>query len=503
MPETNRRRRRLTTLAALVGAVFAVGSIAAPAYAAPAVKSATVDVSQPGSLTVHKYEKQDPTTDPGNGTEIALGDYTPLAGVEFSIQQVEGIDLATNAGWADANALTAGFASAAPRYADEAVSAVTGQGRTLAAATADVTDALGEASFADLDLGLYLVTETSYPGGVTPSAPFLVTVPLTDPDSGSGWLYDVHVYPKNSVTTATKTVTDAGDIALGDEIEFTITSDIPNEASIDGYRVVDVMSGSLDYSSTAVTLSNGTEIAEGTHFTVGHDAETNTVTVDFTAAGLVVLAANHTAQVIVEITAAANAVAEISNTAYVYPNAGSFDVEPGDPNGPQVTPPIVTKWGGFEIQKLDEAGAQLAGAEFSVFTSEADARAGANPITLAGQTVHAVESDGRLVLAGLRYSDWADGAQIAEEADYQTYWLAETKAPEGYELLAAPIEFTVTAATTAAGIDLEVENVPSNAGFMLPQTGGTGTALIYAAGALLLAGAILMLVRSRRHKVVS
>lgn len=497
MPETNRRRRRLTTLAALVGAVFAVGSIAAPAYAAP------IDATESGSLTVHKYEKQTPTTDPGNGTEIDLGDYTPLAGVEFTIQQVEGIDLTTNGGWAEANALTADFASAAPRYADEAVTAITGQGRTLAIATADITDALGEASFADLDLGLYLVTETSYPAGVTPSAPFLVTVPLTDPDSGDGWLYDVHVYPKNSMTTATKTVTDAGDIALGDEIEFTITADIPNEASIDGYRVVDVLSGSLDYSGTAVTLSNGTEIAEGTHFTVGHDTESNTVTVDFTAAGLAVLAANHTAQVIVEITAAANAVAEISNMAYVYPNAGSFDVEPGDPNGPQATPPIVTKWGGFEIQKLDETGVQLTGAEFSVFTSEADARAGVNPVTLAGQTVHAMGGDGRLVLAGLRYSDWADGAQIADDADYQTYWLVETKAPEGYELLAAPIEFTVTAATTAAGIDLEVENVPSNAGFMLPQTGGTGTTLIYAAGALLLAGAILMLLRSRRRKVVS
>ncbi|WP_194420362.1 SpaH/EbpB family LPXTG-anchored major pilin [Microbacterium abyssi] len=497
MSEIQRHRRRLTTVATLIGAVFALGSIAAPAYAAP------IDATETGSLTVHKYEKQDTASGlPNNGTEVTVPGYQALEGVEFTIQQVEGIDLATNAGWADANALTAGFADAAPRYTEQAVDAITAQGRTLGAAEADTTDASGEAFFGDLDLGLYLVSETSYPGGVTPSAPFLVTVPVTDPENLDDWLYDVHVYPKNSVTAAQKTVTDADDIALGDEIEFTITSDISNEASIDGYRVVDALNSALDYTGTAVTLSNGTAITAGTHFTVAHDEVTNTVTVDFTAAGRLMLAANHTAQVLVEITTTANAVAEISNSAYIYPNAGSFDVDPGDPNGPQVTPPIITKWGSFEIQKLDETGTQLAGAEFSVFDSEADARAGVKAIELDGQTVHAVDGNGILTLSGLRYSDWADGVQIAEEADYQTYWLVETTAPEGYELLAAPVEFTVTAATTATGVDLEVENVPSNAGFMLPQTGGTGTTLIYAAGALLLAGAILMLVRVRHRKVV-
>ena len=46
----------------------------------------------------------------------------------------------------------------------------------------------------------------------------------------------------------------------------------------------------------------------------------------------------------------------------------------------------------------------------------------------------------------------ADNAAVAVgEEGYQSYWLAEIVAPDGYELLAAPIEFTVTAATTAVG----------------------------------------------------
>ena len=99
---------------------------------------------------------------------------------------------------------------------------------------------------------------------------------------------------------------------------------------------------------------------------------------------------------------------------------------------------------------------------------------GTNAIALAGSTEFAVAADGTVTISGLRYSDWADNATVAVGEDgYQSYWLAEIVAPDGFELLAAPIEFTVTAATSAVGVDLEVVNVPSNAGFTLPLTGGT------------------------------
>jgi uncharacterized surface anchored protein len=47
-----------------------------------------------------------------------------------------------------------------------------------------------------------------------------------------------------------------------------------------------------------------------------------------------------------------------------------------------------------------------------------------------------VAGDGTLTLSGLRYSDWANGAAVAPgSADYRTYYLVETTAPAGYELL--------------------------------------------------------------------
>lgn len=71
------------------------------------------------------------------------------------------------------------------------------------------TNAQGVAQFTELDVGMYLVIETQAPQAVTvPAEPFLVSIPMTrigDTAEGEAsqnqkqWLYDVTVYPKNSI----------------------------------------------------------------------------------------------------------------------------------------------------------------------------------------------------------------------------------------------------------------------------------------------------------------
>ncbi|GAA2862041.1 SpaH/EbpB family LPXTG-anchored major pilin [Paenarthrobacter ilicis] len=494
MSNPNSRRLWKTAAATIAGAVLAMSFSVAPATAAP-----LVDGTQKGSITVHKFERPStPTGLPNNGTSVDTTGLTPLQGIQFSIQQVNTIDLSTNAGWDAAHNLSSVFSPANPS------GSITGAGFTLGTSQSQTTDAAGTAAFGNLPVGLYLVTETNYPAGVTPSAPFLVSVPLTDPDNKDNWLYNVHVYPKNSITGAEKTVTDAPDVKLGDQIDFTITGDIPNEAVIDGYKIVDALDAKLTYVGATATLVDGTTITAGTHYNVVFDAASNTVSVVFTPAGLAVLAAHNDTRVQVVVNTTVNTIGEIENEALVYPNLGSFTALPGQPGGPIVTPPVVTKWGEMTLQKVNENGAALAGASFSVFATEADAKAGTNAIALNGQTTFAVAADGTLTISGLRYSDWANGAAVAPgSADYRTYYLVETTAPSGYELLAEPISFLINQASTTVGIDLQVKNIPSNSGFQLPLTGGTGTGVLYAAGALLVVGAGLLLVRSRRSSTNS
>ena len=88
-----------------------------------------------------------------------------------------------------------------------------------------------------------------------------------------------------------------------------------------------------------------------------------------------------------------------------------------------------------------------------------------------------------------------------------TYYLTETKAPGGYNKLSAPIEITITDAKNAAGDaapDGIVDDkgattgyvqatVVNSAGFVLPTTGGMGTALFTIAGVVLMGASVLVL----------
>ncbi|WP_289108355.1 SpaA isopeptide-forming pilin-related protein [uncultured Dubosiella sp.] len=97
-----------------------------------------------------------------------------------------------------------------------------------------------------------------------------------------------------------------------------------------------------------------------------------------------------------------------------------------------------------------------------------------------------------------------------------TYFLQETKAPAGYNLITSPIEFEITSTqenkelksvsikigektvngTVSTGtVNTTVENTK---GTTLPETGGMGTTMLYVAGGILLVGSAVLLVTKKR-----
>ena len=75
-----------------------------------------------------------------------------------------------------------------------------------------------------------------------------------------------------------------------------------------------------------------------------------------------------------------------------------------------------------------------------------------------------------------------------------TYYLEETHAPSGYNKLTERKPVTITSGQTTAH-EVYVEN---HAGAELPNTGGRGTTLLYAIGAVLVIGAAVILIARRR-----
>lgn len=186
-------------LAGLLAGAMMLGSMSATAFAADATTTTKMPtiVNRTGSLTIHKYEYNDNGGKTGTGetsdaTNVPEG-AKPLAGAGFTIYKV-----------ADVNELT-NYYSTNPEALPDVTTYVDNGEIKSDYSDKKVKDEVktndkGIAEFKDLDLGFYVVIETSTPDKVTtPAAPFLVSIPMTTA-KGDNWLYDVHVYPKNKTT---------------------------------------------------------------------------------------------------------------------------------------------------------------------------------------------------------------------------------------------------------------------------------------------------------------
>ena len=108
------------------------------------------------------------------------------------------------------------------------------------------------------------------------------------------------------------------------------------------------------------------------------------------------------------------------------------------------------------------------------------------------------------------------GSPVIKGLDDNTdYYLYETLAPKGYNLLDGPVQFKITAEYTTDGSALLANyptvkvgtseastnlstNVINKEGSVLPSTGGMGTTLFYLLGGLLVVGAGVVLVTKKR-----
>lgn len=212
-------------LTGLLSAALALSLCAMPAMAddgednaqTPTIKTSvsTIDKTKKGSITIYKYLHSTDLTGSVAGTgeqQKVPNEATPLKDAGFTIYQVKTANelVAYYEAASDDAAVTADSFFKTPDnktaenlndgIANKVVKDKTGK-------TERKTDKNGYVQFADLNVGMYLVIETTTPDSVVkPVDPFLVSIPMTrvqDGEQATGgqlkeWLYDVVVYPKNS-----------------------------------------------------------------------------------------------------------------------------------------------------------------------------------------------------------------------------------------------------------------------------------------------------------------
>ncbi|MBS6752959.1 MAG: SpaH/EbpB family LPXTG-anchored major pilin [Varibaculum cambriense] len=517
-------------LAVLTGMVMAFMGLAGVGAASA---DTILGTSQPekASLTVHKYLGAT-TNLKHDGTAIDAGELTgktPLEGVNFKLYQVEGVDVSTNDGLKLAQEI------AAVSLKDDVVTTGITVGATTyklaATPTTKTTGANGEAKFADVERGLYVVVEdlegsTKIMNGseevvkekITPIAPFAVTLPMTNPD-GTAWNSDVHVYPKNQENTLDKKVVDKGVTTLpegvtgtANEFKYVLsTKSTGADANGDGkmnaadlggiYKIVDQLPANVEYVKTTAKIAGAdTTDFDATTKSEGDPART-TVTVAFKGAGLDTIAAGTDIEVTLHVKLkSVPADGLTKNTGQLFPNKYSED------NGkPVVSPEVVTKHGDIVIKKVDKDGAALAGAVFTVHLADAATKS-CSDLTKLGpviKTSEATGADGLVKITDLQLTNWIDGAVVAE-GDQVPYCLVEKTAPKGYQLLPQAIEFKLTKAGTVVDLNtakagdgsfVQVTNY-KNPG--LPLTGAQGILLVSVLGLILVSVGVVLTVKRRQ-----
>lgn len=533
-----KREVRMRTMRSKISAVFAAGAGLALAFSgvASAGTESKPGPDQPGhpengSLTIHKYEG--PQGEAGDGTEwTPTGNYhTPLGGVEFTLWQLgvdedgtcEAIDLSDVAAWENVPTGTApadldgvkdaGFCIVDPN---------TGKTKT--------TGNDGTLTFDVLDLGLYYVQETNSEGAykmvdaeqvpvsvVSEAAPFYVTIPMPTVKGEGGdatyeWNYNVQVYPKNQILDApTKTINPDENqpehgLVVGDEVEYTITQDIPALNKDEKYTEVKIWDnlGSDMKFGKEVSVKLNEDVMDSSLYTLEENGTLATWTLN-TEDGVV--KAEIKAGDTIEIVFTATVVSipesgEIDNPGSTDPNKPGYGSEVNGTKIPGKTDPY-HYWGQLIVNKHDNSTPTkpLAGAEFSVTLPDANDACPAD-FKDAGTTVATGTSDAQGVVQWLDVSPTSPlGLWIANSSDGEldnpskNYCVYETKAPAGYEGATKGELVNIKPGTTNI-TEIDVENVQKT-GPPLPPTGAVVSAALMGIFAVGLGGLFLFSKRNR------
>ena len=293
---------------------------------------------------------------------------------------------------------------------------------------------------------------------------------------------DVKIDTKNTYPTDEKTVDETDKHAqVGDEITFTLTVNVPASAN-DVIVLTDTMTQGLTFKSVDSIQADGADVtgtvAPNTAEAV--TANNNKFTITFDAA---TVKANQGKTITITYTAVLNNKAMVG-----VPEINTLDLKYGN-DYTAVPKQVQVETHGFVFTKVD-GSTPLTGAEFELRVNNTAIPLVKRQSTSSGELYWVATSED----SGAVTTITTTGVMIAIgglDSDV-TYQLVETKAPAGYNEVAAPVDVTPN---TDNALRITVQN---NKGSVLPSTGGTGTTVLYIVGALLVVGAGVALVTKKR-----
>lgn len=389
-----------------------------------------------------------------------------------------------------------------------------------------------DATPVELAAGYYLLVDTTDVDGTEDARNSALLQVTNDGDITIEKKYEVPSVDKDIIENDEEV--EATDANIGDDITFRITGTLPsNYADYETYTYIfhDTMSAGLTYNDDAkvYVVNDGVKTEVTSLFAITESNGTITVSIENLK---VIKDVSATSSIVVEYSAELNSEAVIGqpgnpNKVYLeYSNDPNYD---GDgtttpPTGETPEDTVIVFTYELDVDKVDgETEEALKDAEFVLMNSDKSKVAKIEDgkfVEWVADSEITKNTDGTYPAEYTVKSD-ANGEFSIAGLDEGVYYLKETKAPAGYNLLTDSIKIEIistvnTGENTPALEKLEIKvddgeaeegsvadgkvetTVVNNAGATLPETGGMGTTLFYLIGGILVLLAVIVFITKKR-----
>ena len=375
---------------------------------------------------------------------------------------------------------------------------------SVAAVQTQTVGADGKATFTGLPMGEYFIRPTST------TSVYQLMLQKVEPTvvDGTYVIDDVTFSAKHQEVSVAKTA-DKTSVTKDEKVTYTITVEIPTYASqaVDkSFYVSDLLPNGLaidtdsikvqidgiDVDTAAYTLDKTANTTTEPYYTFKLSVDTDKYAERWSANGGKRLVITYTATLNNDNSTAVN---------YKETNTVTFDYSfyPYVENShKQKTATVDVTTFAIKIDKYvkNNEGAKLANAKFDLYRTATQAEVNAElAVIIPHTTVNGVKLEGDL---------FTDANGTATFAKYEAngtnydYYLVETQAPSGYNILNNAVKVNFTDAEVEATAGVYTVKVPNSSGIQLPITGGTGTVIFTIIGIALMVGAVVLFVVSRK-----
>lgn len=333
---------------------------------------------------------------------------------------------------------------------------------------------------------------------------------------------------KTEAPSITKTA-DKETVSIGQVVKYTVAGSVPDTTGYAEYvyKIHDTLSNGLDFVNDAKgTAVIGNTVNVSVAFEDATDASTAPTTATLSGTGNRTMILDLSAWV--KANQQTNKGKNFTVTYYAKVNKDAVVTEKNKaqleygnkPGETTTTTPSEAKTPTYplDIKKFAKNGGQtLAGAKFKLYSNKTDAD-GANDKAIKVSAV--VNKAGHYVVDPTSTTTEFESVASIDVKGYNlhvnglaegTYYLVETKAPDGFNKLTAPIEVKITKSTDTDANNWTISkdgtpetdkiiDVANSTGSLLPSTGGMGTIAFTVVAALLVLGVAVSFIRDRKRE---